>query len=173
MAKRRKFCAYRRIERPYTRVSKYRKKNFTRGNPHLNLGQFEMGNLKGNFNTEVRLVSCGDLQIRDVAIDAARMAANRRMEKKIGKDNFYFKLRIYPHHILRENPLASGAGADRMSTGMAKAFGKTIGKAARVFKGATIFSVKANKQHIPVVKEALRLASHKVPTSCKIIVGEN
>ena len=45
---------------------------------------------------------------------------------------YFFQLRIYPHHILRENPLAAGAGADRMSTGMKCAFGKPISVAARV-----------------------------------------
>ena len=173
MVKKRKFCAYRRIERPYTRVSKYTKKNYTRGNPHISLTQFEMGNKTKEFSVKIALISGSDLQIRDSAIDAARTAANRRMEKRIGKENYFLKLHIYPHHILRENPLASGAGADRMSTGMAKAFGKTIGRAAQVKKGKIMMIVGTEPQHVDTVKAALRLAAHKVPTSCQIKVIAN
>ena len=136
----------------------------------MNLQQFEMGNKSkaGEFDGKMVLVSCSDLQIRSLAIDAARTAINRRLEKKVGKENYYLKIRIYPHHILRENPLASGAGADRMSTGMQKAFGKTIGRAARVKKGAELFEVRSSKTNYPVMKEALRLGAHKLPTSCDI-----
>ena len=37
MAKIRKFCAYRRTKRPYTRISKYRKKAFIRTNPNIKI----------------------------------------------------------------------------------------------------------------------------------------
>lgn len=82
------------------------------------------------------------------------------------------KLMVYPHHVLRENPLAAGAGADRMSMGMQLAFGKPIGRAAQIKKGQTIVTVKVDKQNINVAKNALERFSHKLPCSCSIKVTE-
>lgn len=108
------------------------------------------------------------MNIRHNAIEAARMSSNRHLETALGKD-YHLRVKIYPFHVLRENPLASGAGADRMSTGMQKSYGKTIGCAARVFEGQTIFELRVNKQNVRVAKEALVRAAKKVPCSCKIL----
>ena len=48
MARIRKFAAYQNLERPYTRVSKFTKKNFVRGGkPNMKIIKFEMGDPKG------------------------------------------------------------------------------------------------------------------------------
>ncbi len=122
-----------------------------------------MGDLNKEFPFSLRLKSEADMQLRDNAIEAARQTANRLLQKKIGKTGWKFKIRMFPHHILRENPLASGAGADRMSTGMKCSFGKPIGIAARIKKGQTVFQIDVNKQHIAVAKDALRRAGSKMP----------
>ncbi|HII72249.1 TPA: 50S ribosomal protein L16, partial [Candidatus Woesearchaeota archaeon] len=109
-------------------------------------------------------------QIRDNAIEAARQTANRLVVKKLGKTGFKMKIRTYPHHILRENPLASGAGADRMSTGMKMSFGKPIGIAARIMKGQTIMELNVPKQNVAVAKEALKRAGSKFPCGVTIEV---
>ena len=83
---------------------------------------------------------------------------------------YHLKINIYPHHILRENPLAAGAGADRMSTGMKMSFGKPIGLAAQVKKGQTLLSVNVDKENLEVAKQALKKASHKLPCSCIVKV---
>lgn len=131
------------------------------------LVQFEMG-VKKPFPSVVGLYSNTGLQIRDIALESARQSCNRRLEKKLGKEGYKLTVKTYPHHILRENPLAAGAGADRMSTGMTHSFGKSIGRAARIFPGTEIMRVSVEERNIPVAKEALKLASHKLPTSCKI-----
>lgn len=168
MAKQRKGVAYRKLERPYTRISKFSKKQYTRGNPHIVISQFETGKRKKKFPVIVDMVAQDNLQIRHTAMESARQTVNRYLEKKLGKEGFHFKYMIYPHHILRENPLASGAGADRMSTGMKKSFGKTIGKAARVHKGKQILKVGVEEKHARVAKEAMRLARNKL--ACKYSV---
>jgi large subunit ribosomal protein L10e len=170
MAKTRKAVAYRGLERPYTRVSKYRKLNYCRANPVKKIVQFHMGKATRELPAQVSLFSAGGVQIRDMALESARQTANRRLEKKLGKEGYKLIVKTYPHHILRENALASGAGADRMSTGMKKSFGKSIGRAARVFPGTELLIVKVDEKAISVAKEALKLASHKLPTSCKIRV---
>lgn len=170
MAKIRKFCAYRRLERPYTRVSKYRNKSFVRAKPVNKIVRYNMGDSKREFTYTLSLVSKGDLNIRHNALESARLVTNRVLETETGKGNYYFHLKLYPHHILRENPLASGAGADRMSTGMKKSFGKSIGRAARVRKGQTVFELKVEKNHLNAARKALRRAYTKLPGSFSIIV---
>ena len=172
MARIRKFCAYRRLERPYTRISKFKKKSYIKANPRVNIVRFAMGNTKKKFPYQLDLVTKGDLQIRQNAIESARMTCNRVLEKTLGKQAYHFKIRIYPFHILRENPLAAGAGADRFSTGMKHSFGKAIGNAARVKKGQTLLSVGVNKSNINTARTALKRAQGKLPCACTIQVNE-
>ncbi|MBN1385844.1 50S ribosomal protein L16 [Candidatus Woesearchaeota archaeon] len=172
MARIRKFCAYRRLERPYTRKSKYREKSYVRASPVCKVVRFHMGNLQKKFPFSLRLISKSSLQIRDNAIESARQISNKALEKKLGKTGFQMIIKVYPHHILRENPLAAGAGADRMSTGMAHSFGKAIGIAARVKKGQTLIHVFVEKDHVPVAKQALKLAGSKLPCSTSIVIDK-
>ncbi|NQV09490.1 50S ribosomal protein L16 [Candidatus Woesearchaeota archaeon] len=168
MAKLKKFSAYRNLERPYTRISKFRKKSFIRSTPPSKIARFESGDVNKKFEYKVNLMSKEALQIRHNAIEAGRQTCNRLLEKMLGKNGYFFKIRIYPHHILRENPLAAGAGADRMSTGMKKSFGKAIGSAAQVKIGQVLATVSLDKQGIKVGKEALKKMGHKMPCSCRI-----
>jgi large subunit ribosomal protein L10e len=173
MARIRKFVAYRRLERPYTRVSKYRKKAFIRGSPNIHIVKFDLGNAAKDFKYKVNLISTTDLNIRHNALESARMTSNKVLETKLGKNAYHMRVKVYPHHVLRENPLAAGAGADRMSTGMSHSFGKPISAAARVFKGQTIFSIGVDKQNLATAKAALKRASYKMPCKCTIQVEES
>src|SRR3989338_5662132 len=110
MAKLRKFVAYRRLERPYTRVSKYREKSFIRTTHNSKFVLFDMCNPRKEFNYKITLQVNSNLQIRDNALESAREATNRAMEKSAGVPNYHFKVNVYPFQILRENPLAQGAG---------------------------------------------------------------
>ena len=171
MVKLRKFSAYQKLERPYTRISKFTNLNYVRGGyPNIKITKFTMGNPKKKFNTVIKLNSLRAMNIRHNSLEAARMSSNRLLEKTLGTA-YVLNLKVYPFHVLRENPLASGAGADRMSTGMQKAFGKTIGVAARVKEGQTVLEVKLDKEHIKVGREALQRAAKKLPCSCKVVVG--
>ena len=173
MAKVRKFVAYRRIERPYTRISKYKKKSYIKVTPAKHIVKFDNGNIKKKFSHTLTLVSKKDTQIRDIALEAGRQTSVRALEKYAGKNDFFLRIRVFPHHILRENPLASGAGADRLSTGMAAAFGKPIGSAARIYRGQIICQVDVNRPHLEIAKGALKRFSHKLPITCTIEVAEN
>jgi len=172
MAKLRKFSGYKTLERPYTRKSKYRAKQYVRASPNNKIVRFDMGNPKKEFGYIVELRTKEPIQIRHNALESARQTSNRVLEKQIGKTDYHMKIRKYPHHILRENPLASGAGADRMSTGMKKSFGKPIGVAAQFKPGQAIMSVKVNKNHVLTAKEAMRKAKNKMPCACSISIIE-
>ncbi len=173
MAKLRKFVSYRRMERPYTRISKFRKKNYIRMTPNIKIARFEAGDAKKKFDYSLDLVSKADIQIRQEAIEAARQTSVRWIEKKLGKAPFHLKIRTYPFHILRENPLAAGAGADRMSTGMAHSFGKPIDVAAQIKEGQKMFTISVDKQFIAAAKKALERASKKMPCGFTIQINKN
>ncbi|PIN73724.1 50S ribosomal protein L16 [Candidatus Woesearchaeota archaeon CG10_big_fil_rev_8_21_14_0_10_45_16] len=170
MARIRKNSAYQNLERPYTRISKYTKKNYVRGGfPNMKVIKFDMGTPQKQFDTTLQLTSGRAMNIRHNSIEAARMTSNRLLEKSIGKE-YHLRIKIYPFHVLRENPLASGAGADRMSTGMKKSYGKSIGCAARVRDGQALMELKVNSANLKVAREALARAAKKFPCTCKVQV---
>lgn len=173
MAKLRKFTCYRRLERPYTRISKYRQKAFVRANPHSTIVRFTMGAPNKKFSHRLELIAKGSVQIRHNAIESARTTSNKVLEERLGKNGFHMKIRMYPFHVLRENPLASGAGADRFSTGMTHSFGKPIGSAAQVKTGKVLFEVHVNKSDLQTARLAMDRARHKLPCHCSVIIKEN
>ena len=59
--------------------------------------------------------------------------------------------------------MITGAGADRMQTGMQRAFGKAIGSAAQVKKNQAVISVLCDKKDIVSARVALRSAIPKLP----------
>jgi len=95
---------------------------------------------KGEYPITLNVSSKENIQIRDNAIEAVRQYLNRFLQVKLGKE-FYLEVKIYPHHILRENKMLTGAGADRMQTGMSKAFGKTGGRAALIKPNQLIYII--------------------------------
>lgn len=162
---------YRKHQRPYTRQSTHvPKKGYVKGVPKPKITEFELGT-KGSYDNSVFLIAKRDVQIRHNALEAARVCAVQTMEKNLGKTaKFFFKVRVYPHHVLRENAMATGAGADRFQQGMRMSFGNPIGTAARVHAGQKIMEMQVNKDSITIAKQALKQASYKLPTPCKIVV---
>ena len=156
MARLRTFTSYRNLKRPYTRTSKFKAESY----------------IKMTFQYTLNLLSKADLQIRDNALESARQTSNKLLETYLGLSGFHLKIKVYPHHIMREHALASGAGADRFSSGMAHSFGKPAGVAARIKKGQAIFQVSVDKQNLGVAKQALERASKKLPCACTIQVTE-
>ena len=165
MAKLIRANAWRKLERPYTRKSKYRKKNFIKAVPQNKVVKFDMGDLKKKFEYTLLLRSKENLQIRHNALESARKSSNRILELKCGKNGYRLKIRTYPHHVLRNNPLAAGAGADRMSTGMKMSFGKSVGIAAQIRKDQAVIEVNVDKQFLEVGRNALDRCRYKFPGS--------
>ncbi|MCX6694470.1 MAG: 50S ribosomal protein L16 [Methanomicrobiales archaeon] len=146
----------------------YTRKEYMGGIPGSKIVQFEMGNLSQQFPFEEHLHVVEGCQIRHTALEAARISINRKLLKEVGRMNFRLKLRVYPHHVLRENKQATGAGADRVSEGMRLAFGKAVGTAARMMPGQRVFTVYTSPQYADKVKEALRSGAHKLPSPAYI-----
>jgi len=138
------------------------------GIPASRIAQFVLGNKKGVFPVQLDLCANEQCQIRHVSLESARIAANRSLEKNAGLNDYRLRIRVYPHHVLRENKQATGAGADRVSQGMRASFGKIVGTAARVKQDQIIMSVETFEKNVGHAKEALRKASSKLPSPCII-----
>src|SRR3989344_1206597 len=118
MATLRKGHCYTDVERAYTRRSKFKKKGFIKAIPPSKISRYDMGDLKKEFPAKLELKSNKDIQIRHNSLESARQIVNRRLSKKLGPLGYHLKIMVYPHHVLRENKMITGAGADRMQTGM-------------------------------------------------------
>ena len=163
---------YKRHKRAYTRVSIRRpRKSYVKGVPVPKIHRFEMGNKKKTFPVTLYLVAKQAVNIRSNAMEAARISITKALEKA-GPENYFIKILPFPHQVMRENPLATGAGADRFQSGMKKSFGKPIGKSARIKPGKALFTIYFEKPHMAAAKEALRKATSKFPIPCYTEVEE-
>jgi len=61
--------------------------------------------------------------------------------------------------------MLTGAGADRMSSGMSLSFGKPVGVAAQVKAGEEIIVIGVEKNGLEIAKEAIRKIKAKLPCS--------
>jgi len=106
--------------------------NGTWRGPRDRISQFDIGDLRTKFPVHVHLIA--EEHVRSATSPRGRrISANRYIVKKAG-NAYHLKLRLYPHNVLRENKIATGAGADRISEGMRAAFGAAVGTArARTF----------------------------------------
>jgi large subunit ribosomal protein L10e len=155
---------YRKLKgRPYTR------RKYMGGVPEPRIANFEVGAKNVKFETSVSLAAEESCQIRHTALESARVSATRTLSAAVGPTAFHLKIRTYPHHVLREHKMATGAGADRVSSGMRRAFGKAVGTAARVKSGQIIMTCYVNKSGVEKAKHALKKAGIKLPTPVRII----
>jgi len=171
MAGLRKASAYtKRIARPFTRKSKVRKKSYIKTVPNTRIVKYKMGDLKGydseQYPISIAIISKEQVQVRDNSLEAVRQFLNRFLQIKVGKD-FYLEVKVFPHHILRENKMLTGAGADRMQTGMSRAFGKTMGRAALVKPGQILYiiGVKTPAEEVEA-RKLIKSAKARLP--CKV-----
>src|SRR5207247_8595478 len=100
-----------------SRGQNYAHERALRAAPVSRSSQFDIGDPRTKFPVKIHLVAAEACQIRHIALEAARISANRYIAKKAG-NAYHLKLRLYPHNVLRENKIATGAGADRISEGM-------------------------------------------------------
>jgi len=164
---------YRTIHRAYTRQSQRKpRKSYIKGVPRPKIVDFRAGEQLA-FPKVACLIANKSIQIRDNSLEAARVVATQSLEKAFGKpQGYFFRLRPYPHQVIRENPLATGAGADRFQQGMRQSFGNPIGSAATVKAGQVLMEVFTDEANITRAKSALNCARYKLPTTCRIVVQD-
>ncbi|MBS3074284.1 50S ribosomal protein L16 [Candidatus Pacearchaeota archaeon] len=173
----RKASAYsHRYARPYTRHSKKKGKNYIKAVPASKVVKMDMGDIKGfnegKYSVIFRLVTTENVQIRDNALEAARQFIHKQLESNL-VGQYCLMLKLHPHHVLRENKMLTGAGADRMSTGMSLSFGVTIGRAAMARAGQDIFVAAVNgDKGKKIARESFEKVRPKMPCACRIVVEE-
>jgi len=145
----------------------YVRREYINAIPGLRIAKFTMGKLTSGYDYILRLISESKVQVRQNALEAARVGANKIIEK-VGEDNYFLRLVPFPHVILRENKMIATAGADRLSEGMRRAFGKPIGLAARIEPGDTVIELYVKKEYLDKAKEALRIAKSKLPMKTRL-----
>ena len=150
----------------------YTRQEYMGGIPACRITQFDTGNLREAFPLKLSLGCEEAAQVRDIALEAARISAVRVLEKN-APNAFHLKVRRFPHQILREHKMAMGAGADRISDGMRRAFGKPVAHAVRAQLGAELLTVYTTADHVEHAKEALRKAAHKLPIPTRLRIVSN
>ncbi|MEE3082755.1 MAG: 50S ribosomal protein L16 [Candidatus Thermoplasmatota archaeon] len=155
----------------------YTRRKYTGGVPNNRIMRFHMGNRKAaeanEFPVVLELAVDESCQIRHTALEAARQVSNATIRAAAGPEGYALRIKVYPHHILRENKQATGAGADRVSQGMRCSFGKNVGTAARCKRGTSVVTISTHPEHFLAAKNAMRKASMKFPSPCstKVVKG--
>lgn len=156
--------------RMYSKITgpAYTRREFMGGVPYPKITTFTQGNQKKDFAIEMQLVAEESCQIRHSALEAARISINRKLLESVGVDGYFLKIKPYPHQVIREHKMATGAGADRISSGMSMAFGRPVGTAARVRSNDVIMIARVNLEAAGRLKDYLHKASIKLPTPCRV-----
>ncbi len=128
----------------YRRVHRLPYEGKARGNTELHFGSYGIQAKKGAWITNNQ-------------IEAARIAMTRYM-KRGGK----VWTNIFPHMPLTKKPIGTRQG---------KGKGNVEEWVAVVKEGKIMFEIDGVSEE--VAREALRLASHKLPVPCKFVMKEN
>ncbi len=158
---------------PYTRTSKRRQKSYIKTVPPSKIVKFNMGNIdlynSGKLPHILTLVTTEKIQIRQNALEACRQFVNKKLDEGLG-GQYFFRIIPFTHHIQRENKMLSGAGADRMQTGMQLSFGKTVAKAAILKKNGAIMSVYVSTpKAVSFARHILKQIKSKLPCKTKVV----
>lgn len=160
--------------RPFTRTSRKKSKAYIKTVPVSKIAKLNMGNQKdsdqGKHPFVVKYVSEMNMQVRDNALEACRMFIHKVLEEQV-PGQYFLNVKVYPHHLLRENKTAAGAGADRISSGMKHSYGIVIGRAAMVKNGSDIFVIScANDKAARCARKALQQISSKMPAKGRVVM---
>lgn len=145
----------------WSRISKRKpRKSFVKGAPHVRVRQWNMG-VDKRYEIEVEIGPTSRIQLRDNQLEAARQAANKYLEKNL-PENFFMQVCAFPHLVIREHSSLGVAGADRISKGMKRAFGKPKGRMARVQAQQAVMRARVYAKDLPILKKALKRAELKL-----------
>jgi len=158
---------------PFTRISSKKGKSYIKTVPPQSIVKFSMGSeamfREGRLPHELTLIAEENAQIRHNALEACRQYIDRQLDTEL-PGQYFFKVVPFPHHIQRENKMLTGAGADRMQSGMQLSFGHPMGKAALVKPGSKIFFMAvANEKAVQIVRGIISRVKPKLPCRAKVI----
>ncbi len=151
--------------------SRSHRREFVRGGADSKITRFDIGNRKQqSWEVTIGMFGKSNINISHFALEAVRTSINRRLIKKIGRQNFHLKIRRHPHTTYREHAMMSFAGADRLSSGMRNGFGRPVGKCSRTRAGDIIMECNCAMKHVEDVKRAFQIADKKICTTTQIVI---
>ncbi len=153
----------------FTRKSSIKSKAYIKTVPPKIITKFCMGKDDvSKLKHRLTLVSCEKVQLRQNATESCRQYLHKLLDEKF-LGQYYFKIFPYPHHIQRENRMLTGAGADRMSTGMQLSFGVSMNNAAILKPNDKIFLIAVpNEKAVVFVREILGKIRAKLPCRTRV-----
>ena len=156
----------------YKRSANHRRE-YARGGAQSKIVRYWGGNKDiawEDWELVIGLAVNAQVQLSSNALEAIRITVNGQLQRRLGRNNFRFRVRPKPFQKYRENRMLAFAGADRVQSGMRNSFGRSTGVCARVRAGQIICDVGVSLKNLPLVKDRFRVASMKVPCSCTTVV---
>ena len=92
-------CYHKINKKAFTRISTRRpRKSYVKGVPATKIHQFEIG-IKKDYPAKFFLKSLEDVQLRSNALEASRVTITKCLAKRIGEENFFFKILVFPQKL--------------------------------------------------------------------------
>ena len=153
----------------FTRKSSVKSKAYIKTIPPKIVTKFNMGKDDvSKLKHRLTLVSCENVQLRQNAIESCRQYLHKGLDEKF-MNQYFFKIFPYPHHVQRENRMLTGAGADRMQTGMQLSFGVSMNIAAIIKPEDKLFLIAVpNEKAVIFTREILNKIKPKLPCRTRI-----
>ncbi len=153
--------------------SRSHRREYVRGGADPKITRFDSGNReKLDWEVKIGMLANRNVNISHFALEAIRVNVNRRLIKKIGRQNFHLKIRSHPYYMFREHAMMSFAGADRLSSGMRNGFGRPVGRCARTKAGNMIMECGCALKDVEAVKRSFNICDKKICTTTRIVVFE-
>lgn len=149
----------------------YTRQKYIRSMPQPKIKRFSYGDTKITYTHISLLKSTSPIQISSGALEAARVTANKVLEKATGT-TFLLLVPPFPHEVIREHKFMGFAGADRLSRGMTKSFGRPATRNAKIKANQTIIAIYSNSDTVDIAKNALKRAAKKMGIPHDIVLKE-
>jgi large subunit ribosomal protein L10e len=153
--------------------SRSHRREFVRGGADSKIRIFEFGNKSvsiNDFEVKIGLMIMHSRRLSHFTLEAIRIAINRRVSETLGKNDYHVRLRAHPHDTYREHAMMAFAGADRLSTGMRNAFGRPVGKCARIKAGEIVIEIGCLLKDVPLIKKAFEVAGSKICSRTRVVM---
>jgi large subunit ribosomal protein L10e len=167
-------CYSRWTRRPYQyKRSANRRREYARGGAQSKIQRYWGGNKFidwKDWDLTIGLKVNNQIQISSNTLEAVRVTINSALQKYLGRQNYRLRVRPKPYQKFRENRMLAFAGADRVQSGMRNSFGRSTGVCARVKAGQIVAEVGTYLRNLSLIRDRMRVASMKIPSSCQIVV---
>jgi large subunit ribosomal protein L10e len=167
-------CYSKWTRRPYQyKRSANRRREYARGGAQSKIQRYWGGNKDipwEQWDLVIGLKVNSQIQISSNALEAIRITINGVLQRKLGRLNYRLRIRSKPFQKYRENRMLAFAGADRVQSGMRNSFGRSTGVCARVKAGQIIADVATSIKNLSLVRERMKVASMKIPSSCQVVL---